>query len=435
MRRKIKVLTKKPFVRNVIIMASGTAVAQVISLVLSPIITRLYGPEAYGLMGVFMAIIQIIAPVAALTYPIAIVLPKSDRNAKGLIRLSLYISAVIAAVAALILLLFNQSIIRLFQLEGIAPYLYLIPIVIVFSSFLQVSEQWLIRTKQFGITAKVEFLQALVLQGSKAGVGFVHPVASVLVLLTASGNGLKALMMILYARRSNYKQTNDFHKNLMSIKELGKKHMDFPLFRAPEVFLNAVSQGLPILLLTSFFGPASVGYYSIGKSVLGLPSRLIGKSVGDVFYPRISEASKNGENLSKLIKKATLALGAVGVIPFGIVMLFGPWLFGIVFGNDWVMAGEYARWIALWNFFGFMNLPSVKSLPVLSAQFFHLKFTFFMLITRISVLALGYYVFSSDLLAIAFFGVSGALLNILLILITFQLSKKYDKQQRNLRDA
>src|SRR5699024_6023368 len=100
-------LMKSTFVRNVFIMATGTAGAQAVTMALSPIVTRLYGPEAFGIMGTFTALTRIIIPVAALTYPIAIVLPKSDKNAKGLIKLSLYITLIIAAITTIILLFFN----------------------------------------------------------------------------------------------------------------------------------------------------------------------------------------------------------------------------------------------------------------------------------------------------------------------------------------
>lgn len=428
MKEKIKKFAKKPFVRNVIILSSGTAAAQIIGMILSPIITRLYGPEAYGLMGTFTAIISIITPVAALTFPIAIVLPKHDREAKGLIQLSVLASIALSIIIGLFLLVFHQPIISLFNLEDIADYLYLIPLVVLCAGFLQVIEQWLIRTRQFGISAKVTFLQAIIVNGGKVGVGFFNPVASVLIMFSAITEGLKAILMLFLTRKLNSKLIfRSIGKEKISIKYLVNKYKDFPLYRAPEVSLNALSGSLPILLLTFFFGPASAGFYSIGKTVLNIPSQLIGKSVGDVFYPRISEAANKGENLTHLIRKATLALGAVGFIPYGIVIIFGPWLFGIVFGEEWVTAGEYARWIALWSFFGFMNQPSVKALPVLSAQSFQLKYTIFMLITRVLVLALGFYVFSSDVIAVALFGVSGAILNLGLILITINLSKKYNK--------
>jgi IS5 family transposase len=71
----------------VAVVASGTAGAQAITMGFSPVITRLYGPEAFGLLGVFMAMVQVLVPAAALTYPIAIVLPKEDRDARVLARL------------------------------------------------------------------------------------------------------------------------------------------------------------------------------------------------------------------------------------------------------------------------------------------------------------------------------------------------------------
>ncbi|MCI0590960.1 MAG: oligosaccharide flippase family protein, partial [Gammaproteobacteria bacterium] len=187
------------------------------------------------------------------------------------------------------------------------------------------------------------------------------------------------------------------------------------LYRTPQIFINAVSQSLPVLMLASFFGPAQAGFYAIGRAVLGVPSTLIGQSVGDVFYPRIAEAAHNGENLTRLILKATLALAVAGFAPFAIVVAFGPWLFGYVFGAEWVTAGEYARWLALWMFFMFLNNPSVNALPILSAQGFHLIFTIFTIATRVIMLAAGYYVFDSDLVAVALFGASGAIINILLI--------------------
>lgn len=427
MKDKLIKLAKKPFIRNVVILSSGTAAAQVIGMLLSPFITRLYGPDAYGLMGSFIAIISILGPIAAMTYPIAIVLPKENKEAKGLVKISLLITFSMALVTVFFLLLFSDNIIRIFQLEDIASYIYLIPIVLIFAGILQVTEQWLIRTKEFTASAKVTFLQAAIINGGKAGVGFFLPIASVLILFQTLANGLKAFLLLFVTRGSNHKLITSSLRMKVPIKKIAKKYKDFPFFRAPEVFLNAISGNLPILLLTSFFGPASAGFYSIGRTVLNIPSELIGKSVGDVFYPRISEAANNNENLTDLIRKSTLILGAIGIIPFGLVIAFGPWLFSFVFGDDWVTAGEYARWIALWSYFGFMNRPSVRSLPVLSAQQFHLYYTILMLVSRMLVLFIGFQVFNSDKIAIAFFGISGAILNIGLIIITTIISKKFDR--------
>ncbi|WP_071460918.1 lipopolysaccharide biosynthesis protein [Bacillus massilinigeriensis] len=427
MKSKFQLILKKSFVRNVIVMVTGTAAAQAISMVLSPITTRLYGPEAYGLMGSFIAIVAILVPIASLTYPIAIVLPKSDLEAKGLIHLSLTISTIIAGIMFIILLLFNQTIINLFNLSEIRGFVYLIPLAILFAGILQVTEQWLIRMKQFKISARVTFIQALITQGSIVCIGVFYPLASILVIIQSLKDGLKAFLIMLFMRKKEGNKLLKINNKQYSRKILLKKYYEFPVFRAPEAFLNALSQSLPILMLTSFFGPASAGFYSICKTVLNMPAQLVGKSVGDVFYPRVAEAANNKENVTGLIKKATLILAFIGIIPFGIVIILGPWLFRLVFGVDWIDAGEYARWISLWSFFALINIPSVKSLPVLSAQAFQLKYTVFMLVTRLVLLGIGYYFFNNDKIAIALFGISGALLNLGLILITFKISKKFDK--------
>lgn len=423
---KLKKIISGAFIKNVALVATGTALAQIITMLLSPIITRVYGPEAYGIMGAFSSILHIITPIAALTYPIAIVLPKSDSDAHGLARLSLNITTVVSILVAIVFIFFGKYIASMFNIEEVAPYLFLLPVAIFLSGLLQIIEQWLIRTKQFRTTAKSTFLQSIIVQGGKAGIGLIHPTAGVLIFLSAISEGVKAALMFIFNKKTGPKLQLK-SKDRKTLKSLAQTYKDFPIFRAPETFLNSFSTNLPTLMLTTFFGPAAAGFYNIGKTVLNLPSQLIGKSVGDVFYPRASEAANNHERLTPLINKATLLLAAIGIVPYGLVILFGPWLFSFVFGQEWEMAGHYARWIALWSFFGFINRPSVRSLPVLSAQQFQLIYTIVMLIVRILALGAGYYIFKSDLIAIALFGISGALLNIGLIFITNIISRKFDK--------
>lgn len=423
--RKISIFFKRPFMKNVLILTSGTAGAQMIAMLLSPIITRLYGPEAYGLMGTFSAFITIILPIAALSYPMAIVLPKTDKEAKGLVKLSLYITIVITIIVTIVFILFKGFIFEFFKIEGLSSFIYLIPAVIFFSGISQIIEQWLIRKKMFAISAKATFIQSLLINGGKAGIGFFYPFVSVLIILTTLKSAINAYLKLLFGKFDLKKSLTSLFNEKVSVKKICIKYKDFPLYRAPEALLSTISGNLPIVLLTIFFGPASAGFYSIGRTVLNTPTLLISKSLGDVFYPRISEAANNNENLSKLIIQATGLLIIVGIIPYGIIILFGPWIFELVFGKEWIVAGEYARWISLWAYFSFINRPSVRSLPVLSAQRFHLIYSILTLIVRISAMSVGFFIFNSDIIAVALFGVSGAILNIGLIIITITLSKNY----------
>jgi len=316
-------LLKSKFVKNVFIVATGAAGAQVINILLSPLITRLYGPEAFGILGTFTSLTKIIIPIAALTYPVAIVLPQSDFNAKRLMKFSFLLTLLMSLVSIIILLLLKSNIIELFNLEEIKFLIYLIPMVIFFAGIMQIMEQWIIRTNQFTINAKTNFYQSLITNVSKVSAGLFIPTAAVLVILQAMSQGFRSLLIIILIRKKPYESNNN-EEELKSYKQLAKEHKDFPLYRAPEELFSTISQNLPILLLTSFFGPAAAGFYNIGNMVLSMPSRLIGKAVGDVFYPRITKASHTGENLNHLIKKATLSLAAVGILPYGLIIIFGP---------------------------------------------------------------------------------------------------------------
>jgi len=417
--RFLHLTIKSTFVRNVAIVATGTAGAQAIAMAFAPILTRLYGPEVFGLLGIFKSVLGVVTPIAALAYPIAIVLPKEDNEAKGIVRLSSQLALCIAGMITGVLLVTGDWLVELLNLYAISAFILLIPLTMLFSAGMQIAKQWLIRKKLFRITARVAVVQALILNSAKTGFGLFNPVAATLVILSTAGTALNFLMLAFWAKKTEAQNVREYYPHSKQSQwELAKKYYDFPIYRAPQGFINAVSQSLPVLMLAAFFGPASAGFYALCQKVLNLPGQLIGQSVAQVFYPRIVEAEHRGENLTLLIVKATLSLAAVGFIPFTLVVAFGPWLFGFVFGEEWVIAGEYARWLALWTFWGFINRPSVASIPVLRMQGMLLILEILNVLFRAVSLIVGFYVFKSDLWAIFLYSIAGVIFNLSLIIMT-----------------
>lgn len=408
LRQKAQGIWRSRFVRSVAVVASGTAGAQAITMAFAPLITRLYGPEAYGVQGTFMAILSVAAPIGALAYPIPVVLPRRDEEALGLLRLSAYISVFIATVMAVGLWLGGDVVISLLEIESVGKFIYLLPVAILFAAWMQMAQQWLIRKKAFGVIARSALANAGVLNSVKTLAGFVHPIGAVLVVLATLGNALHTLLMLIGIRqRTTIDRSKPPEVSKLSVIELARRHRDFPLYRAPQNMINAASQSLPVLMLAAFFGPSTAGFYTLSKMVMGIPSSLVGKAVSDVFYPRITEAAYNGENLSKHILRATGALTAIGIVPFAIVIFFGPLMFGLVFGAEWSVAGEYARWLSLFFFFNLINKPSVATVPVLGIQ---RGFLFYEIIStggKVAGLLLGFYWLRSDIWAVALFSIIG----------------------------
>ena len=418
-------LTKSKFVKNVIIVASGTAGAQIITIAFSPMITRLYGPDTYGTLGMFLAVVAVVTPISGMSYPIAIVLPKRNSEAEAICRLSIYISVIVASSCLIILILFKEQIAEIFNIQEVEPFLLLLPLIILFKTWLQVKQQWLIRIKKFKKTASVTTIQSLVVNIIKVFFGFLKPVAGVLISISIFSDALQAAMLTHVHKKPKKSEINHH----ISLVDLAKKYSDFPCFRFPQTLINTISQNLPIVVLAAFFGPAEAGFFTLCRKILSLPVRLIGQSVSDVFYPKITEAFNNSENFTSIIIRATISLALIGIVPILIVIMFGPMLFKICFGREWLISGEYARWLAIFVFFQLINRPSVAAIPILGLQKGLMVYETFSTSLKIVALYVSYFIFKNDIVTIASFSIIGTVCYIVLILWVIKSSKKISSKK------
>lgn len=415
---RIRAELDRPFVRHVMTVATGTAAAQAISMAFAPLITRLYGPEAFGLQSLFLSIVALLATFAALSYPIAIVLPRSDADARGLVRLSLWVGVIMTALATLALLVGGEPLLRLLNATAIGDLIYLAPVAMFSAVLTSVQAQWLIRRQAYSLTARFSALNSLLTNSVKAGAGFLLPTAGVLIVTNTLAGLLGTVLLHLGWRRSHENMaqaTLARPEPVADLRELAKRHADFPLLRTPQVLINAFSQHLPVLLLAVYFGAAAVGQYALAAAVLTVPVTLLGGAVMSVFYPRVTRAVQDGENVRRLIVRSTAALAAVGVLPLLVLVLAGPFLFMLVFGDQWHKAGVYAQWLAPWLFLQYLNRPAVAAVPALGLQQGLLAYELFSTGSKVLALWAGFYLFESDIMAVALFSISGIIAYIWLI--------------------
>lgn len=420
------------FVRHVAVLAGGSAGAQVILIAFAPWLARLYGPEAFGVLGTFSAVVAMGAPVVALAYPIAIMLPREDAEAAAVAWLSVLATTIATLVLLILFLGWGDGILRLLQIGVLRPYALLIPVVIFFSGIRQVIQQWLIRMQRFRWIARVSLAQAVLLSLAKLAFGWHHPVATTLIALTVAGSVLHAGMLGAGAagRRPATRGAERSRPTRMPIAGLAGRYADFPLFRAPQIAINAFSQALPVIMLTAFFGPVPAGLYTLCMRVLAGVPQLISVAVGDVFYPRFTQALHRGENLLALLLKSTAGLASIGVLPFALVVGFGPMLFGWVFGEAWVGAGVYARWLAIWLFFQFINRPCVMAVPALGIQKGFMVYEIMVTLAKVAALAIGFAGYRLDHVAVALFSMVGAAAYLVLLAWVMLAARTHDRDRR-----
>lgn len=420
---KIRQLTQSKFARNVAVVATGTAGAQAIAMAFSPAITRIYGPETFGAMGTFIAIFEMVSPLAALSYPLAMVLPKQDSDAIGLAKISLWIALLTSLITALVLILFKTPIVEAFNLHAIEPYLLILPVTMFFSVLMTISSQWTIRKRLFNLKAKSAILQAFIIGLMKAGLGLLNPSAVILIGTTSFGYLLQAILIGVGVREKNKEDKEDKPSKLSNYEATGllKQYKDFAYYRTPQIFLNSVGQSLPILMLANLFTPAAVGFYVLARTVLFVPSNLIGTSVAEVFYPKFVETIRNGESGKKLLVKACATLAAIGSLPYLVLIAFGPWLFALIFGADWKEAGEYSRWMSIWLFVVLVTRPIIAAIPALSLQGLFLAFEAIAVLIRVLAILIGYLWMGTALGAVMAFSVSNV---IIYTALTFLIVRK-----------
>ena len=421
----LKRIWNSKLTRDVAVLSVGTALAQVIALAATPFVTRLYGPEAFGTLGTFTAFVGFLAPLAALSYPMAIVLPESDADAFGLVRLSLTIGALSSLVVGAVLVLFGNHLAASLRLEALQPFSGFIPFAMIASVAVAALNYWAIRKKLFALNAQITVAHSALLNGAKAGLGFLVPMPGVLIgatvgawfaqaVLLLSGSGLRSAEWRAAPSRGWF------------ASDLARRFRDFPLYRAPQIALNSASTGLPVLMMASFFGTQAAGYYALAALVLAAPLTLVGRSVGDALYPRINELALGKQAIFQVLLRATWLIAVVAILPFAVIVVAGPWLFTFIFGGDWQKAGVYASWIAAWLYFAIVNRPTVAAIPVLGAQHLLLWYEVASVFLRMGALWFGFAFFESDIWAVALFSLVGVIVNAALVAAVFSLARNHD---------
>ena len=430
----IKRLKTSNFVRNVAMVGGGIAAAQAISLAFMPFLTRFYGPEAFGIAAAFAAIVNIITPISTMGYANAIVMPDGDEDAAAVARLSILCGFIVVPISFIAVYLGKPWLAVWTGMEKAPDMLYFIPAILVVGAFLSVANQSAIRANLFKAKARAYVESTLLTNISKLIGGILAPSGLLLIILTLVGQIINFLMQMLRVPRVGVlKPSNWFGFN--GIKAAAISHRDFAMYRMPQSTMNAAAIGLPVILLSSFSGSVSAGQYSVAVLVLGAPVMLLGQAVGEVFYPKITRAiMAKSPSAYKLLFKVSAILFAVGLIPFGTMMIFGEYLFSIVFGQEWVVAGNYSQWLSIWLLSNLVTGASIATLPALGLQRFLLIREVFSVILRATALYIGFKFFESDVIAIALFSIVGFLLSLSIVYVAFRHLFKNSKDWKLIND-
>ena len=366
----------------------GTAIAQALTILAAPIITRLYGPEAFGLSALFSSLTSIIAVVACLRYELAIMLPEKDEDAATLVGLSILLAG-LTSLAIVPLIWFGGSLFLQAQnAPGLEPYLWLIPISVFLTGTYMALNYWNSRGKHYGRLSIARVTNSVTTTGMQLGLGFDRYATGGS--LIGAGLAGQAVATAILMGQIWMNEKGFFHRNIYTqgILDGFKRYKRFPLYDTWAALLNTISWQLPVFILGSFFSSTVVGYYSLGMMVLLVPTGLIGSAIAQVFFQRAAIAKLEG-SLSDLVEYTVVRLSIIGFYPISILAFAGKDIFIILFGNNWAEAGVYVQFLSVWVFFFFITSPISTLFGVLEMQSAALVFNVIIFPLRIGALVLG----------------------------------------------
>lgn len=331
--------------RAIALLASGTAAGQLISLIIMPIITRLYSPAEYGVLGVYTALVTILGSVVGLKFEAAILLPERDRagehTVRGLLRLSIACVAIVSGVLfllAIILFVFWDG----GPFETLGGWLLLVPIGTLLGGTSLALTALATREGEFGRLSKVPALQklssgGLQIGGGLAGLGVVGLLAGALT------QSLITIAILLRGRLRSFGTAVFGKRPKNEMKQLAREYRDFPFINAPTALLNTLAWNSQIVVLAWFYLPDDVGFYSLALAVVGLPLNVILSGVSQVYLRESAARRSNPAQARALFVRLLLGLLLVSIPVFVGLFFASRYLIEPLFGSGWASAGLIAH--------------------------------------------------------------------------------------------
>ena len=355
MNRAIRNIWNSEFFRNVATLISGTSLAQAFSVVIYIILSRIYTEEDFGVFGLYMNILNITVIFSTAKYELAILLPKSEREAVNLLGLSGLISVGVSLLLLVIVVPMNDLICRWLGSEQISTWLYFIPLSTLmvggFTSFRNFSN----RQKKYKLIAGANIGQSVSNSLLKLGLGVGIAGAAGLIFGVIFGQLVGFLIFFVVYWRFNGSKAGWIKWSEM--KRLGKQYILFPKYNMWQGLLNNLSGAFPVFILSAYFSTAIAGFYTFGYMILYRPVNLVANAFYQVMFQRFVEKKHDNSSIApevKLFLKRTIQLL---LLPFIVSGVFFPEIFGFIFGDKWIEAGRYAQIILPWIFMVSLVMP------------------------------------------------------------------------------
>ncbi len=376
------------FFSDVLKLVTGSAVIQVIRIVLSPILSRLFAPAAFGVLQNYLAIAKPVGVNSSLRYERAIMLPKDRKYAANMFVLAMGLSILVSLLLLVFVWLGGGQVADALNSPELANYLWFLPLSVAAIGIFEALRQWNSLERKYTRLSITQIWNELLGDGLTAGFGFAGFTSGGLMIgMQLVGQIFSTLAFFGMVFKEDAKYIKDSF-DWAIVKQGLYEYRRLPMFNMVSNLISNAALYIPSMLLSAYFSTTVAGYYAMGNNAIRLPISVIGNSLGQVFFQRGAKAYH--ENGLKSIMEGTMKyLILMSMFPMLLIAIIGKEMFVLAFGASWADAGVYSQILSLWVFLVFIVSPISYVPNIVNKNGEFMVLNIINLITRVLSLVIG----------------------------------------------
>jgi len=338
---------RRSFAWNVSVMLAGTLAGQAVSLLVSPLLTRLYGPSEFGYLSVYSAVLAIFGTVASLGLDIAIPICMADVDCANLLALSGLALAGTTACVALFSWLVSAHTLAALWVASLGNDRWLLPIGFACLGGYYIMVAAATRSGAFNDIARTRISQGIsgpVSQILLALAGFGTP-GLVLGYVIGQSSGTLLLLNRLVLRQRDWLRGVTW----CGIREMARRYASFPLLACWSRMLDNAGAGtILFVLFTACYSSKVAGFMFLSERVIARPLLILSTSLLQVFTGEAGRAISQDPVLLRRRFYQVVPLQFLLVAAWILFAnLIAAWAFPVFFGERWADAVPYLRALSL----------------------------------------------------------------------------------------
>lgn len=313
---------------------SATVLAHAVTLAFSPVFTRLYLPEAFGLLAFVLSVSNPFSSFSTFRLEQAVVLPKAKNEANTIANTVILINTFFSFLLFVFIIAVGDTL-----FEKKLSTLVFIPLIVLVSGFQMPLNSWLQREKKYTQIAHAKLIQTICIAVFSI---LAYWINKNLGLLIGYLIGWIVYSYYMFYQASNNEFKLQFSNFLNAVKNTLNNYKEFPVYHVLPSVAVSFTLSIPVFYFNTCYSETEVGWFNFSRQILLVPVSLITAAFSQVYYARVVELKNHRKKVFPEFIRLLQLLFAIALIMFLLIHFGGEFLFTMIFGTNWAESGIYA---------------------------------------------------------------------------------------------